>query len=85
MKKYRVIRDLQGGEFGMSRDYTVEEWVEQAIDWHDSDEYFENDKSVERFREELLKGAKERGDWYVLDYIADHWQLEFEEVPQEVM
>lgn len=85
MKKYRVIRDLQGGGFGMGRDYTVEEWIEQAIDWHDSDEYFEDDKAVERFREELLKGAKERGDWYVLGYIADHWQLEFEEVPQEVM
>lgn len=83
MNKYRVIRDLQGGEFGMGRDYTIEEWVEQAVAWHDGDEYFENDKAAERFRKELLEDAKEHGDWYVLDYIAYHWQLEFEEIKGE--
>lgn len=30
MKKYRVTEDLQGGEFGMYRDYTLKEWREQA-------------------------------------------------------
>lgn len=28
IKRYRVIEDLQGGDFGMYRDYTVEQWRE---------------------------------------------------------
>lgn len=27
MKRYRVIEDLQGGDFGMDRDYTANEWL----------------------------------------------------------
>lgn len=78
MKRYIVVRDLQGGEFGMGRDYTVEEWVEQAIDWHDGDDYFDNKEHEKRFKQELLRDAKKHGDWYVLNYIAEMWQLEFD-------
>ena len=36
--KYRVVKDLQGGEFGMGIDMTAEEWLEQAVEWRDSDD-----------------------------------------------
>lgn len=87
MKKYRVIKDLQGGEFGMGRDYTALEWLEQASEWRDSDgswgdyesdgedtrEYFES------FWKQVIKDGKEQE---LIDYISDIWQLEFEEVKE---
>ena len=42
--RYRVSEDLQGGEFGMYRDYTVEQWRNQAIEWATMDD---NDGLVE--------------------------------------
>lgn len=68
-KKYRVIRDLQGGEFGMGRDYTIEEWREQAIEWADMDE---NDDLIAVL--EVLKEDK------VIEFIGVLWALEFEEI-----
>lgn len=85
VKRYLVVEDRQGGEFGMGRHYTVEQWIEQAIDWHDGDEFFENKEAEEKFRQELLKGAKEKGDWYVLNYISDMWDIEFEEIKKVVV
>lgn len=80
MKKYVVVEDLQGGEFGMGRKYTVEEWIEQAIDWHDADEYFEDKEAEERFRKRLLGDIKEYGEQSVIDYIANHWQIDIQPV-----
>lgn len=67
MKKYRVVNDLQGGEFGMGRDYTIQEWREQANEWLDMD------GSEEDFMELVA-------DNEVIDYIAEYWDLEFLEV-----
>ena len=69
IKRYRVIEDLQGDEFGMYRDFTVEQWREQAIEWATMDD---NDDVVDR----LNKLPSEQ----VLDYIADFWQIVFAEV-----
>lgn len=68
-KRYRVVNDLQGGEFGMGRDFTIEEWREQAIEWADSDE---NDDLIDYLY--CLKPEK------VIDCIAEIWQLEFEQI-----
>lgn len=69
MKKYRVIEDLQGGSFGMDRDYTIEQWREQALEWAEMDE---NDGLIEK-----LESLSESD---VLPFIAEFWQLEFAEV-----
>lgn len=44
MTRYRVVRDLQGGEFGTGRDYTLEQWCKQALEWCYIDE---NDELAE--------------------------------------
>ena len=95
MNKYRVIRDLQGGEFGMGRDYTAEEWLEQAVDWRDSDDswgdygegvdmygekYLDNREHFIKFWKHMIKDGKEQE---LIDYIADIWSLEFEKVKGE--
>lgn len=69
MIKYRVIKDLQGGCFGMDRDFTVEEWREQAIEWADMDD-----------NEELIAVLECLKDEKVIPFIADFWELEFEAV-----
>lgn len=71
IKRYRVVKDLQGDEFGMFRDYTIEQWRQQAIDWAEMDE---NDDVVER----LKKMPEEQ----ILPYIADFWTVEFAEVDE---
>lgn len=71
IKRYRVVKDLQGDEFGMYRDYTIEQWRQQAIDWAEMDE---NDDVVER----LKKMPEEQ----ILPYIADFWTVEFAEVDE---
>lgn len=71
IKRYRVVEDLQGGDFGMNRDYTVEQWRAQAITWAKMDE---SDGIVD----ELSTLPPEK----VIDYIADFWQLEFAEIKE---
>ena len=68
-KMYKVVRDLQGGEFGMYRIQTIEDWREQAIEWADMDEH---DGIVEELKRLPLDE--------VIDYIAEFWQLEFKEI-----
>lgn len=76
MKKYRVVRDLQGGEFGMDRDYTIKEWIQQARDWCWADDNDELDTVLERMDKEG------ESDNNILDLISDIWQIEFEEVKE---
>lgn len=71
IKRYRVVKDLQGDEFGMYRDYTIEQWRQQAIDWAEIDEH---DGVVERL--------KEMPEEQILPYIADFWTVEFAEVDE---
>lgn len=90
MKRYRVVADLQGGEFGMGRDFTAEEWLAQAVEWRDSDDSwgdYGNDMYDEthtddregfiRFWEQRIKDGKEQE---LIDYIADIWSLDFKEI-----
>ena len=71
-KRYRVVRDLQGGEFGTDRDLTVEQWREQAMEWAYIDDNEELEKEVENLPH------KE-----VLSFISNIWELEFAEAVEE--
>ena len=82
--KYRVVRDLQGGEFGMGRDYTAEEWLECMLEWRDSDDSWgdyggdiDTREGCEKFWKDIIKQGKEQE---LIDYIADIWMLEFEKI-----
>lgn len=70
--RYRVTEDLQGGEFGMYRDYTVEQWREQAIEWATMDEH---DGLVE-----TLHSLKQDD---VMPFIAEFWALKFRKVRKD--
>lgn len=75
MRSWRVVRDLQGGTFGMGRAYTTKEWAETALEWTDSDG---NDtEPLRKLFDELLEQGKEKE---VIDTIAEWWWLEFGEV-----
>lgn len=70
-----LAKDLEGGGFGEDRAYTIDEWLEQAIDWCEADgadtvEYWKN---IRRLRHDFK-------DEEILDTIADIWQLEFTKV-----
>ena len=92
MVKYRVIRDLQGGDFGMDRDYTAEEWLEQAVDWRDSDDswgdwgggvdcygnkHYDEREWFIRFWKQMIKDGKEKE---LIDCISEYWQIELAEI-----
>lgn len=87
MKKYRVIEDYQGGDFGMGRDCTAEEWLEQATEWRDSDDSWGDwgDGDIDtregwlEFWHELIANNKEQE---LIDYISDMWQIRFEEIKE---
>lgn len=78
--RYRVVRDYQGGEFGMGRDYTAMEWLEQMIEWSEMDGVDEQDiKDMQEYWKNEIEFGREQG---LIDYIAEVWQLEFEEVEE---
>lgn len=64
--RYYVCRDLQGGDFGTDRDYTIEQWRGQALEWAYADEHY----GIMRELAELPKDQ-------VLDYVAEFWALRF--------
>ena len=70
--RYRVIRDLQGGEFGMGRDYTPQQWQKQALEWCWSDD---NDELAE-----CVYNLKEKD---IIPFIAELWALEFKKVRKD--
>lgn len=76
IKRYRVVRDRQGGAFGMDRDYTIDEWIQQARDWCFADDNDDLDNEFER----LQKNHKDYNDWDILNIISDIWDIEFAEV-----
>lgn len=73
MKLYEVVADLQGGDFAMNRQYTIEQWREQAIDWLRQDDA---DEIAIRFFESLPE--KE-----VLREIMEWWQLDIRDVEDD--
>lgn len=72
MDRYRVVHDLQGGEFGMGRDYTVEQWRKQAIDWCYQDENA-------GMADELYSLPADK----VIDEIAEYWDIRFRKVRKD--
>lgn len=81
MKRYRVFRDYQGGSFGMDRDYTAMEWLEQMLEWSEADGVDDNELYAMReyWTDEIEFGREQR----LIDNIAEVWQLEFEEIKDE--
>ena len=83
MKRYIVIRDYQGGSFGMFRAYTAKEWGEQAYEWADSDDseypdqwllenfikgqYTDSNNIIHNFTEQDLINAIADMWWYGCD------------------
>ena len=72
MDRYRVVKDLQGGEFGMGRDFTIEQWRKNALEWCYSDGNHE-------LAEELYKLPQEE----VIEFISLLWSLEFKKVRKD--
>lgn len=88
MNKYRVVADLLGGEFGMGRDYTAEEWLRQAYEWRESDDSwgdYEGDwlDTPQGFLDYWRGVIKDGREQELIDYIADIWSLEFKKLKGE--
>lgn len=95
MKRYEVVEDRQGGEFGMGRQYTALEWLEQAVDWRDSDDswgdygegtdcygtkHLDNRSWFIKFWKKMIKDGREQE---LIDYISDIWDIDIKEVKGE--
>ena len=76
MDRYRVVKDYQGGDFAMDRDFTIEQWVKQALEWCYADE---NDSLAEfvLFNSKNMKGTQ------ILDLISEIWPIEFKKVRKD--
>jgi hypothetical protein len=64
---YYVSYDRQGGTFGMYRNYTIQEWREQAIEWAETDE-----------DDELITHLATLPDEEIIETISNWWELDFE-------
>ena len=64
---YYVAEDYQHTDFGMQRNYTLQEWREQAIEWADMDE-----------NDDLIAVLETIKDEDLLDFISEIWQIRFE-------
>jgi len=71
-QKYKVVRDRQGGDFGMGVEYTEDEWLQCARKWCESD----NDTDLDNALERLQKEGYEKGE--VIALIDEIWGLDFE-------
>ena len=79
MKVYYVSCDRQGGSFGMGRLYTAYEWLEQAVDWWDQDDFWEDELERSDFIYNWLHEINYGGEDKMIEYIADTWELEIVE------
>jgi hypothetical protein len=85
MKKYIVIRDYQGGSFGMCRDYTAKEWGEQAYEWADSDgsEYADQwllENFTKNYSTDKNGNKHYSTEQDLINTIADIWEIELVEL-----
>lgn len=94
MKRYEVVEDYQGGDFGMGRQYTAEEWLNQAVEWRDSDDSWgdwgegtdcygtkhhdEREWFIDFWKHMIADGKEQE----LIDYIADMWQINIQEVKE---
>lgn len=76
MIRYRVVKDYQGGDFGMERDFTIEQWVKQALEWCYVDE---NDALAEI----LLYNYHNMHGTAILDFISEIWAIQFRKVRKD--
>ena len=76
MNYYVVANDKQGGEFGMGRCYTAEQWGKQAMEWADSDGSEDADHWL------LDSGDWENEDELICN-IADYWEIVFARLNEE--
>lgn len=84
---YRVIEDYQGGSFGMSYGaQTAEDWLDIATDWLDADGYFDRDgnPTVDEFKGPWLEVIDEGREQELIDYIAEMWQIDFQEIGEDL-
>lgn len=65
-ERYYVKYDLQGGEFGMYRNYTISQWQKQALEWCYADDNYELAKDIFNLKYDEI-----------LPYISMVWELEF--------
>ena len=79
-RKWQVIRDLQGGSFGMNRVYDLKDWVETAVEWSMSEG---NTELAKALRVMIEKVSSEEEENKTLGFIAEMWGLEFEEVEND--
>lgn len=91
MKRYEVVEDLQGGDFGMGRQYTAGEWLGQMVDWRDSDgswgEWGDGHNGYKDDRKTAIKWWREhiktpKGEQDLIDYISEMWQINIQEVKE---
>ena len=85
MKRYIVIRDWQGGSFGMFRDYTAEKWGQQAAQWSDSDgSEYPNQWLLKNFTKGHYKDSNNIKHKFteedLINAIADMWEIELVEL-----
>lgn len=82
-RQWYAIEDRQtpGDEFGMHRLYTAEEWLDQAIDWLESDNAFDESEdddspwqSPEKFREIWGKEIKTNPE-ELIKFIDSYWEI----------
>lgn len=71
-RKWAVIEDRQGGEFGMYRVLTAKEWLDQAMEWLEQD----GNEEIE----DILKRSETWTEQEIIDYIGDLWELTMAEV-----
>ena len=69
-KRYYVMIDYQGGEFGMGRNYTIKQWKCQAMCWAYTDDNYE-----------IVKEIYNLPDENVIEYISLMWELKFRKTP----
>lgn len=74
--RYRVVVDFQGGEFAMYRDYTIEQWKKQALEWCYMDD---NDELAEA----LYNDYKRFDDKTILLEIGEIWAIQFRKVRKD--
>lgn len=69
IKRFYVDRDYQYGDFGMGRNYTAEQWLEQAKEWAEMDGNDGILKELNKIQNDFEK--------QVLGYIAEFWSVHF--------
>lgn len=66
-QRYKVVCDLQQGDFAMGLNFTIEQWQKQALMWC----YYDDNKGLANYISKLPQ------DTELLDFIGETWDIEF--------